>query len=60
MAKGNDPASHGVTNFVNSGADGRFNVFAALGIGKAFPSTPSLNHEISLSIIQKGGQERDN
>jgi hypothetical protein len=44
MAKRNDPTRHGVSDFVDSGTDRRFDMFAALRIGKTFPVTPSLHH----------------
>jgi hypothetical protein len=50
VAEGDDATGHSVADFVDSGADWRFNVIAALGIGKSLPSAPSLNHENNLSI----------
>src|SRR5262245_46068594 len=55
VTEGNDPSGHRVTDLINAGANGRLNMLAALRIGKAFPSTPSLDHKISLSITKKGG-----
>src|SRR4029450_2329494 len=43
MAECNDATRHGVSDFVDSGTDRRFDMFAALRIGKAFPVTPSLH-----------------
>src|SRR5262245_4826433 len=47
MAESDDAAGHCVADFVDPGADRRFDMFAALCIGKSLPVTPSLNHEIS-------------
>ena len=48
MTERNNPASHCMTDFVNSGTDGRFDMSAALCIGKSLPATPSLHHKKSL------------
>jgi hypothetical protein len=53
MAERNDTAGHRVTNFINSGADRRFDMIAALRIGKSLPAAPSLNHENNLNITLK-------
>jgi hypothetical protein len=50
VAESNNAAGHGVADFVDSGADWRFDMIAALRIGKSLPSAPSLNHENNLSI----------
>ena len=42
MTECNYPARHRVSNFIDPGADRRFDMFAALRIGKAFPITPGL------------------
>jgi hypothetical protein len=54
MTECNNPARHRVADFVNPGADRRFDMIAALRIGKSFPSTPSLDHNNS-SVSPKGG-----
>jgi hypothetical protein len=53
VAEGDNAAGHGVADFVDSGADRRFDMIAALRIGKSLPSAPSLDHENNLSIHQK-------
>jgi hypothetical protein len=53
MAKSNNAAGHSVADFVDSWANWRFNMIAALRIGKSFPSAPSLNHKNNLSISSK-------
>jgi hypothetical protein len=53
VPEGNNAAGHGVADFIHSGADWRFNMIAALRIGKSLPSAPSLNHENDLNIPSK-------
>jgi hypothetical protein len=61
VTEGDDPAGHCVPDLVDSGANWRFNVIAALGIGKSLPTAPSLNHKNDLSIsLKKPPPERDN
>jgi hypothetical protein len=61
MPEGNNPAGHRMPDLVNTRADGRFNMFAAICIGKSLPITPSLNHENpSKTHSKKALQERDN
>src|SRR5262249_23399280 len=55
VAKCNSPTSHCMADFIDSGANWRFDMFAALCIGKSFPVAPSLHHEKSLNILQIRG-----
>jgi hypothetical protein len=59
MAECNDPTRHGVSDFIDSGTDRRFDMFAALRIGKTFPVTPSL-HRSPQYLKKRAVQERDN
>jgi hypothetical protein len=61
MPKRDDPAGHRVADFVNSGADWRFNMFAAVRVRKSLPTAPGLHHENSFNIsLKRAHQERDN
>jgi hypothetical protein len=61
VAEGDNTAGHGVADFVDPGADWRFDMIATLRIGKSLPSTPSLDHENNLNITSKKPHpERDN
>src|SRR5262245_54476186 len=60
MTEGNDATGHHVTDFIDAGADRRFDMFATLCIRKSFPVAPSLYHENSLNMFQKSvAQKRD-
>jgi hypothetical protein len=53
VAEGDNTPGHGVADFVDPGADWRFDMIATLRIGKSLPSAPSLDHENNLSITSK-------
>src|SRR5262245_45348542 len=57
MTEGNDATGHHVADFIDPGADRRFDMFATLCIGKSFPVAPSLHHEKSSICFKKASPE---
>jgi hypothetical protein len=60
MAECNDPTRHGVPDFVDSGTDRRFDMFAALRIGKRFQLLQVCTIKSPPNILKKAVQEREN
>jgi hypothetical protein len=50
MTESHNTAGHRMPNFIDAGTDRRFDVFAALRVGKSLPIAPSLNHEKSSNL----------
>jgi hypothetical protein len=50
MTESHNSAGHRMPNFIDAGTDRRFDVFAALRVGKSLPIAPSLNHEKSSNL----------
>jgi hypothetical protein len=53
MTESDNAACHRMTNFINPGTDRRFDMFAALRVGKSSPVAPSLHHENPLIPVKK-------
>jgi hypothetical protein len=53
MTESHNTAGHRMPNFIDAGTDRRFDVFAALRVGKSLPIAPSLNHEKSSNLLKK-------